>query len=558
MTDLKTRLTEALAAYNSGRAADAAQVCREILAVEANSFDALHILAAAQSKLGEYEAALPNYDRAVALQPKHLDALSGRGFVQLQLKKYEDAVASYDRAIALKPTVATWFFNRGNALRELKRFDDALESFARAVTLTPSLAEAHNNCGNILKHLDRHEEAIVAYDRALAARPAYPDALWNYGRCLNSQYKFSEALAKFDQALALQPDHVEALWSRGYTLAMIGRHEDEISHYERAFATYPDHAGMRVNHAVTSLLLGDFANGWIGYEWRKKVPEQWPFTFAGPRWTGKEAIKGKTVLLHHEQGLGDTIQFCRYVPQLAARGARVVLQVQKPLQALVRSLAGSPRIVASGDSLPEYDFHCAMLSLPLAFATRLDSIPSATPYLRAPAFAVGRWRSRLGPKFGSSKNLRIGLVWSGNPKYLNDRNRSVPLEDLVPLLKSNMTFVSLQKELRQGDAETIAQHTNLIHFGGDLHDFSDTAALVDQLDLVISVDTSAAHLAGAMGKPLWMMLPYVPDWRWLLQRDDNPWYPTARLFRQDTTRQWGSVVGKIQSALEALSSARTS
>jgi len=315
----------------------------------------------------------------------------------------------------------------------------------------------------------------------------------------------------------------------------------------------PDFADAHFLKGLASLATGDFERGWIEYEWRRKAQslKNTERDFAQPRWLSVEDIAGRTILLHSEQGFGDTIQFCRYAPLVAARGARVIMEVQEPLCELMTDLAGAAQIIARGDRLPDFDFHCPLPSLPLAFKTRLDTIPANAPYLRVPEQALEYWRDLLGPK----RSLRIGLAWAGNAKHVRDQERSMRLCDLLPLLGIDATFVSLQKEIRADDAQTL-ENCGMLRFGHELTDFSDTAALISQLDLVISVDTSVAHLAGALGKPVWILLTHVPDWRWLLDRHDSPWYPTARLFRQPAPRQWDPLVAEIAQRLAGLPRAR--
>ncbi|HUO00499.1 MAG TPA: glycosyltransferase family 9 protein, partial [Bradyrhizobium sp.] len=298
--------------------------------------------------------------------------------------------------------------------------------------------------------------------------------------------------------------------------------------------------------SLSSLVTGDFERGWTEYEWRHKAPAArlTERSFRQPIWLGESDIAGKTILLHSEQGFGDTIQFSRYVPLVAALGARVLLEVEEPLCELMMGLAGPTRVIAKGDALPDFDLRCPLPSLPLAFNTRLETIPSDASYLRLPKQALDYWGAMLGTKHG----VRVGLAWAGNTKHVRDGERSMRLHDLQPLIDNGATFVSLQKDVRAGDIETLKSY-NMIQFGEELGDFSDTAALISQLDLVISVDTSVAHLAGALGKPVWILLTHAPDWRWLLSREDSPWYPTARLFRQRESREWGSVVARLREAL---------
>jgi len=309
----------------------------------------------------------------------------------------------------------------------------------------------------------------------------------------------------------------------------------------------PDYADAHYNEALCRLVLGDFDRGWEMQEWRWKTEQlrDSKHSFTQALWLGHENISGKTILLHAEQGFGDTIQFCRYVPLLAARGARVILEVQEPLRELMTGLVGATQVVCRGDPLPDFDVYCPLLSLPLAFGTRLETIPSAVPYLCASSQRMMDWDTRLGPK----RRPRIGLAWSGLPTHKNDHNRSIRLGALLSLLDIDATFVSLQKGVRPADATILKERSDLLHFGSEIRDFSDTAALISNLDLVISVDTSVVHLAGALAKPVWAMLPFTPDWRWLLDRDDSPWYPTVRLFRQDDTRAWDKVIARVHAAL---------
>jgi hypothetical protein len=295
------------------------------------------------------------------------------------------------------------------------------------------------------------------------------------------------------------------------------------------------------------LLVGDFERGWPQYEWRWKsrVLALRKRDFPQPARLGADAIGGKTILLHGEQGLGDAIQFCRYAPLLAAKGARVIVEVDASLRELVSGLAGVSQCVAKGNALPRFDLHCTLLSLPLAFGTRLETIPAAIPYLHALPSAEANWQLRLGP----ATRPRIGLVWSGSPRNLHDTDRSIGLPALLPLLELPATFVSLQRDVRAQDAPLLLERSDILPFGGALGSFADTAALICSLDLVITVDTAVAHLAGALGRPVWILLPFIPDWRWLLDRTESPWYPTARLFRQTAGREWHDVVNRVREAL---------
>jgi tetratricopeptide (TPR) repeat protein len=615
--DLPQALNRALAAYRSGQLVQAEQICHEIISIDRNFFDALYVLAVVQATLGKNDEAVVNYDRALALQPKHAEALSNRGNTLKALKRfdealdsfdralavqpdypialsnrgavlfemgqYEEALATYDRSLAIRPDQAVALYNRGGVLHSLDRFDEAAASYDRAIALSPGLAEAHANRGNTLNALNRYDDALASFDRALALRPDLVEALTNRGNALNGlkryddalasydraivcqpthaaahynrgttlheMKRYDEAIASYDRAIALQPVYPEAFSNRGATLWELKRHNEALASYDRAIALQPEFPEAHWNAASLRLLTGDFDRGWAEYEWRWKYKTMalGRRNFAQPLWRG-EPIEGKTILLHSEQGLGDAIQFCRYVALVAARGARVVLEVDKRLLDLMTSLAGAAQIIPAGNALPDFDLHCPLLSLPRAFHTLLETIPSDTPYLRALPQQLTKWSTRLGPKQG----LRVGLIWSGNLAHHRDQVRSIELGALTPLLDTGATFFSLQKDIRPADAAVLAGRKDIVQLAGELADFSDTAAVMAQLDLIISVDTSTVHLAGALGRPVWILLPYLPDWRWLLDRDTSPWYPTARLFRQNETRRWDSVVLRVQAALSEL------
>jgi Tfp pilus assembly protein PilF len=491
---------------------------------------------------GEYQGRMVNISMAETPAAQAI-ALYNRG-VDLQSRgRYEEAITSYDRAIELQSDLFSAHLNRANALQIMKRYGEALAGYERALDLRSDSAVAFSNRGSVFQALQRYLEALTSYDQAIALKPDFAEAHHNRGTILLKLKRFEESLASSDRAIALKPDHAHAYLNRGNALGCLKRFGEAIASYERAGAVRPDYGDARYNEAVGRLLLGEFDRGWKLYEWRWQSSElgHTKRNIAHPLWLGGTEIAGKTILLHAEQGLGDTIQFCRYVPIVAKRGARVVLWVPNTLHELMSSL--SPQVISTAP--PSFDVHCPLLSLPLAFGTRPETIPAATPYLHAPAKLISDWAERL----KSARWPRIGLAWSGRPTHPNDHNRSIPLRALSPLFEMDASFVSLQKDIRSSDADVLQGSTVLLHFGDELKDFADTAALVSNLDLVISVDTSVAHLAGALGKPVWVLLPNLPDWRWLLDRADSPWYPTARLFRQDDAGLWDEVIVRIHAAL---------
>jgi Tetratricopeptide repeat/Glycosyltransferase family 9 (heptosyltransferase) len=401
-------------------------------------------------------------------------------------------------------------------LADLHRPEAALAAADRVLALDAAHVRAWNNRGNALLKMGRHDEAIAAYDRALAIKPDYGDATYNKGNALLELGRVPEALACFEQAVRLRTDH-------------------------------PD---FPFNEGMARLLLGDLRRGLQRYEGRFQKTAQPPRIrpFPQPRWTGED-IAGRRILLHAEQGLGDTIQFARYVPMVARKGAEVILEVQAPLKPLLANLAGVSRILAYGEALPAFDIHQYLLSLGAVFKTELATVPAEIPYIAASADRAAKWRACLPAHAGP----RVGLVWSGNPAFSGDALRSIGLGPLAPILSvPGVAFVSLHCEVRAEDAGHRRAAPHLVHFGAELSDFADTAALVSELDLVIGSDTAVIHLAGALGKPLWLLTQFSPDWRWMLAREDNPWYPTARLYRQPAMGDWASVVERVRKDLIAL------
>jgi hypothetical protein len=487
-------------------------------------------------KLDKPLEALGSFDRALTLKPDFAEAYIHRGLSLQILKRTEEALRNFDRGIALKPGIAEVHFFRGNAFMELKRGEEALACFNQAVSLQPGYAEAYNNRGAVLQDMDRLGDALASYESAIAVQPAKPEAYNNRGTVLRKLKRLKEALAAHNQAIALKPDYAEAHNNRGSVLQELKRFDEALAAHDLAITLNPDYVEAYWNKALLKLLMGDYKDGWRLYEWRVK-----PRTFTQPLWKGEEPLDEKTLLVHTEQGFGDVIQYCRYAPLLEKRGAKVVFEAPGALIPVLSTLSGSITLVESGKPLPSFDLYCPMMSLPLAFQTTLESIPAEIPYLFASPDKKTAWLQKLGKK----SSPRIGLAWSGKALHSNDHNRSIELETLRPLLDLPFEFHSLQKEYRKEDQAKLAKLFLLKDHHLELNDFSDTAALISEMDLIISVDTSVAHLAGAMGKPLWILLPYLPDYRWLLDRADSPWYPMATLFRQPARDDWKAVVSEV-------------
>ncbi|MBE7523833.1 MAG: tetratricopeptide repeat protein [Burkholderiales bacterium] len=542
-------LQQAIALHRGGDLARAEALYREILARAPQDTDAMHFLGVLRTQQRRYDDAIALIGGAAKLAAGHPGIQSNLGLALKGAGRLEEALASFDRAIRLAPALPEAHNNRGNVALALGRSAEALASFDRAIALRPEYAEAWNNRGYALVALGRLDAAVDSYGRAIALAPGYGDARHNRGLALRQLGRAREALADAEGALALAPARIDSLDARGIALADLGRHADALASFERALAAEPERAASHVNASRCRLALGDYARGWPEHEWRWRDDQMrrgWR-DFAVPRWTGEQDLAGRRLLLHAEQGYGDAIQFSRYAPLAAARGAEVVLEVEPALATLLATLAGVHRIVVAGDPLPPVDLHCPLMSLPLAFGTTLDDVPADVPYLAADPARVARWRERL-PRRGRP---RIGLAWSGNAAQRDDAYRSIPLARLAPLLEFDAEFVVLQKGVRESDRAALASTPRLHDVGGGIEDFADVAALIDGVDLVISVCTSVAHLAGALGKPLWVLLSTAADWRWLRDRDDSPWYPTARLFRQSAPGDWSGPVRQVATALEA-------
>jgi tetratricopeptide (TPR) repeat protein len=493
-----------------------------------------------------FDEALASFDRAIALQPDYAEAYNSRGIVLAIQNRFDDAIAGFDSAIALKPDYAEAHNNRGIVLHDLARLDDALASFDKAIALQPDNASAYNNRGVALQDTKRHDDALASYDTAIALKPDYAAAYYNRGSVLQDLQRFDDALADFDKAIALKPDYAEAHNNRGVVLQDLKRLDEAIAAYDRTIALRPDDAEAYCNQSYCFLQLGRFEQGWRQHEWRKKLAKPvGDRSFAQPLWLGNQDISNKTLFVHWEQGFGDTMQFCRYGKLLKAIDANVVMSVQEPLYRLLKQTSPGIRILSHGEMPSAFDYHCPMMSLPLALGTTVQTIPAEQRYIFADEGLCKIWQARLPPRL----KPRIGVAWSGSAKHKNDHNRSIDLATVAPLFSADAYWISLQKELRPGEPALLGELHQIVSYGEELKDFSDTAAVIDLLDLVITVDTSIAHLAAAMGKPVWILLPFNSDWRWLLERDDSPWYPTARLFRQDDARSWGDVMARVRAAL---------
>jgi tetratricopeptide (TPR) repeat protein len=532
-----------------GRGEEAADSYGRALVARPGSAEALYLRAMMHVDLGWLELALADFNGAIAAAPRFVAAIYNSAVVLERMRRFQETLGRCDRVIAIEPAHALAWANRGNALQGLGRGVEAVESYEKALDLQPHAVAVLCNQATALRRLGRREEALQACERALGVNEGDLEVWFARGRVLQGLHRYDDALASFDRVIAGNEANKVAHFHRANVLVNLRRHEEAKAGYERAIALDDQFMHAHTNRAFLCLSIGDFRNGWEGYEWRWKDPQMFGDLpkFEQPMWTGAEPLAGRTILVHAEQGLGDTLQFCRYVPMVKALGARVVLEAPPELSPVLAGMPGVDEFVPRerGTALPPFDLYCPLLSLPRAFGTELPTIPATVPYLKADPQRIEAWRSKLGP----ASRPRVGLVWSGNPKHLNDHNRSIAFADLNAMLTDQVEWISLQKVVREEDEAALAA-SRVRHFGPDLKDFGDTAALMENVDCVVSVDTSVAHLAGALGRPLWVLLPHTPDFRWLLDREDNPWYPQARLFRQSVAGEWGDVLARIRAALD--------
>ncbi|MGD0540893.1 MAG: tetratricopeptide repeat protein, partial [Tepidisphaeraceae bacterium] len=562
---------------DQGRFDEAILACRQALDLNPNLADAHNNLANAFYGKGQLDEAIAAYRQALKIRPDHPDALKNLGVVLDAKGDHDRAIEVYRQLLRFKPDDAEAHNDLGNHLARKGRLDEAIDSYRRAIELAPDFASAHSNLGQALCDRGNTQEAIAACQRAIGLNPDFAEAhnvlglaltaarrfdeagaelqralqlkpgfIWghnNLGAALYQAGRIDESLVEYRRALELDPDDPQILTNLGLGLWATGRQDEAIAAYRRAIRFKNEFSEAHYNLSVSLLLKGEFEDGWREYEYRLhgKDYASRPRICSQPQWNGEE-LHGRTILLDAEQGYGDVIQFIRYVPDVVSRGGRVILMGYVEQVRLLQCVPGIAQIFTRNPP-PPFDVYCPLASLPRALGTRLESIPANVPYLKADPAVAEAWGKKLGPR---TDRLRVGLVWAGRPTHKRDRERSVSLSQLAPLAAAGgITFYSLQI----GESASQATHPppgmELLDLTAELRDFAETAGLISHLDLVVTVDTSVAHLAGAMGKPVWVMLSFVPDWRWLLDRGDSPWYPSMRLFRQTTPGQWDDVVQRV-------------
>jgi tetratricopeptide (TPR) repeat protein len=550
MATVSELLAIALQHHQAGRLQEAEQGYRQILAVEPSRAEAWHLLSEIAFHTGRFDVAAECIAHGIRLCPDDADAHCNLGLALQKQGKIDEAITSYRRALQLQPKDAVTENNLGSALEQRGELALAVECYRRAIGINPTLAEAHSNLGAVLVRQGLFADAIRAFEQALELKASDPQIISNLSEALRRDGQILQAIERCRAALAIAPYCVSAHANLGIALRDLGRLAEANACLRRALGIDPQHPKSHFSLAFSFLLTGDFARGWREFEWRWRTGEAPERFFSKPRWNG-EAVDGKTVLIWAEQGLGDTLQFVRYASMVKELGARVVFECQKTLVTLLGSVGGIDQLVGEGDALPAFDFHVPLLSLPEIFGTRLETIPAEVPYLFADEALLTKWRERLKGISGR----RVGINWKGRTGPGLHKKRDIPLEMFEQLASvAGVKLISLQKEeSKAGEAGTARPAKLEIEDLGELDTahgaFMDTAAIMMNLDLVITSDTSVAHLAGALGVPVWVALPFVPDWRWLLDRSDSPWYPTMRLFRQKKLGDWAGVFEEIEAAL---------
>jgi Flp pilus assembly protein TadD len=564
------------------------KACEDFLHENPANFRALTLEGLIRFQQGHVEEAEAWMEKALSLAPESVDVAYGYGLILMVQKKYTPALILMQRVIALKSDHAEAHQCIAKALRETGDLAGALAAFTKSLEINPLDSDAYNDMGNVLKDMGRLPEASVCFERALSLKPdhhlamnnlgvvrflqndldgaetlhrnalavqsGFPEALGNLGMVRRLKGDLEGAISLCQEALALRSDYPEALNNLGNALKDARRLHEAVATYEDALRLKPEDADFHLNLSMAMLTLGRFEEGWREYRWRWKSQQLSPAfkDFSKPEWQG-EAGEGRVLLIHSEQGFGDTLQFCRYAPLARERGFRVLIGVQRPLVRLIQSLDGVEKVVADDDPLPRFDLHCPMMSLPFALRTTVETIPAGLPYLSACPADVNRWGERMAALEDGA--LRVGLVWAGSLRnrspdlIATDRNRSIAPETLAPLMETQgVRFFSLQK-----DRPRVPDALHIIDWMADCRDFADTAALIMNLDLVIGVDTAVVHLAGALGKPFWLLNRFNSCWRWLDERDDSPWYPgTLRIFRQKEMGNWKEVLARVRDALSEM------
>lgn len=507
-------------------------------------------IASALNTLGLHEKSINYSDMAILIKNNYAGAYNNRGVSNYYLYHLDAALIDFNKAIELDHSQSDFFNNRANVLIKLKRHEDSLSDYKSALRINPVNSDFYNNMGNLLVELRRFDEALDSFKKSINLKADNADAYSNIGNLFRLLNDFYNAIEYIKKSIEINPKNAEAFNNIANIYKDLGLVDESMAFYEKALELEPNRSEVLWDKSLLHILKGEYIQGWELYESRLKINsfQDQHYDFTEPRWFGQFDIANKKVFVYSEQGLGDVIQFCRYLPLVAVRCSELIVEVPEQLYSIMHSLDCKMTIIIKGELRPQFDCYCAIVSLPYAFKTTLSSIPDKVPYLYSDPLKVQNWDKILGLR----KRFRVGLVWSGSEQQKNDRNRSIPLERFVSLLHPDVEYHSLQKEYRTHDIGVLNNHPVIIQHQDDLMDFSDTAALIDHMDLIISVCTSVAHVAGAMNKPVWILVNYSSDYRWLLDREDSPWYPSALLFRQKEIGDWTSVLHTIYESTHSI------
>jgi tetratricopeptide (TPR) repeat protein len=533
----KLRLDEAIACY------------RKAIEIDTNFDDAYYNLGITLEDTGNFDEALSAYKNALHINPQNADVSNNIGTILQKKEEFDEAILYFKKALQINSQYFLAYHNLGNTFQKKNQPDEAIIYYQKALQLNPKSSDTYFNLGTAFTEKGQYDKAIDNFQKALQLNPKNSEAYYNLGITLTEKGKYEEAIASYKNALQMNPNNAKVCNNLGITYMGKGHVDEAISCYRKSIQIDSGDAEAHWNLSLALLLSGNFKEGWKEYEWRLKVKEFHQRIFSQPLWDGSE-ILGRTILLYSEQGFGDTLQFIRYAPLIAQRGVKVIVECQKELYSLVQTVDGVEQVIVRGAPLPDFEVRCPLLSLPFILGTTLENIPSSIPYIKIEKLLKDKWLIKIQ---NDDSKVKIGLVWSGNPIDREDRNRSFALEVFSTLSQfENINVYSLQFGEAAKQTKNPPKGLKIMDYTNDICDFSDTAALIDNLDLVISVDTAVAHLAGALGKPVWTLLPFAPDWRWLLNREDSPWYPTMRLFRQSKHGDWKSVIAEVSDELQIL------
>lgn len=537
----------------AGRWEEAVEGYRKALSIDPNLIEALNNLGNLYRQRGDLDSAIDCYRAGLEIRPDMVNLAIQLAITLSSHNRFREAADAWRKILQMSGDDPDIWNNLGNSLQGLGDLDEAIDAYHKAISLRAEYPEAYSNLGNALLEQGNASEAIAMLNRSIALRANQPGAHYNLGNALSRVWDLEGAEKEFRISIEQQPDYAQPHNGLGGVLHATGNYAQATEEFRKAIQYWPNCAEAHFNLAIEHLLRGEFREGWAEHDWRwlAKRYSAFRIQFPQPRWDG-DSLEGKRILLHAEQGFGDVLQFIRYVPMVASKGGTIILRCQPELQRLLKDVPGIAEIFSVHDELPAFDTYSPLLSLPRVFDTTLENIPAQVPYLKADADLINQWKQRMGK---NDSRLKVGLVWAGRPEHVNDVNRSMSLETLAPLANAtNARFFSLQKNGGPSSSDSAPTGLELVDLTNDIADFADAAALVENLDLVITVDTATAHLAGALGKPVWTLLPFVPDWRWMLDRTDSPWYPTMRLFRQSARGDWTGSVNAVAESLKTFTS----